>query len=336
MTPDLPPTLADIQAAAARIAPLAHRTPILSSTGLDELAGARLVFKCENFQRVGAFKFRGACNAVQQLSDDQLAQGVATHSSGNHAAALALAARLRGATAHIVMPAGAPPVKRAAVIALGGRVTTCPPTLVGREAALAEVVAATGATIIHPYNDHRVIAGQGTAALELLTEHPELDDLVAPVGGGGLLAGTALAAAGHHPRPRVLGAEPAGADDACRSLIAGRIVPQLDPRTIADGLRTSLGERTFPILQRHVAGIRLASEEGIRRALRLLLERLKVVVEPSAAVPLAAILEHPAEFAGRRVGIILSGGNLDLDAAPWRDPADGGQSVSAPAGSTFQ
>ncbi|HOB54150.1 MAG TPA: pyridoxal-phosphate dependent enzyme [Acidobacteriota bacterium] len=314
---ELTPQLADVRAAAERIRPYAHRTPVLTCAGLDALAGARLHFKCENLQKVGAFKFRGACNAVFSLSQEELRRGVATHSSGNHAAALALAARLRGATAHIVMPRTAPAVKQAAVAGYGGRIVFCEPTLAARESALAEVTAATGAVFIHPYNDPRVITGQGTAALELLADAPALDIVITPVGGGGLLSGTAIAASGAAPGIRVLAGEPAAADDACRSLQAGRILPSLDPVTVADGLRTSLGDRTFPIIRRLVERILTVSEDGIIRAMRLVWERMKIVVEPSAAVPLAAVLEHPEVFRDRRVGIILSGGNVDLDHLPW-------------------
>jgi len=320
---DLTPTPADVRAAAERIRPYAHRTPVLTCAGLDAIAGARLHFKCENLQKVGAFKFRGACNAVFSLPADELARGVATHSSGNHAAALALAARLRGTTAHIVMPRNAPAVKQAAVAGYGGRIVFCEPTLAAREAALAEVTAATGAVFIHPYNDLRVIAGQGTAALELLTDAPGLDMVIAPVGGGGLLSGTAIAAMGLSPGIRVLAGEPAAADDAFQSMQAGRIIPSRDPVTVADGLRTSLGDRTYPIIRRLVERILTVSEEGIIRAMRLVWERMKLVVEPSAAVPLAAILEHPEVFRDRRVGVIFSGGNVDLDHLPWGGRVDG-------------
>ncbi len=313
------PTLDDIQEAAARIRPFAHRTPVLTCGGLNRWVNAQLFFKCENFQKVGAFKFRGACNAVMSLPDDAARAGVATHSSGNHAAALALAARLRGTAAHIVMPENAPSVTRAAVEGYGGRIRFCAPTLAAREAALAEVVAATGAVFVHPYNDPRVIAGQGTAALELLEDVADLDAILAPVGGGGLLSGTALATAGLSPRTRVIGAEPAGADDAHRSLQEGRIVPSVNPRTIADGLLTSLGDLTFPIIESHVEAIVTVTEEGIVAAMRLIWERMKIIVEPSAAVPLAALLENALDLSGRRVGVILSGGNVDLARLPWRE-----------------
>jgi threonine dehydratase len=312
------PTLADVRAAAARIAPFARRTPVFTCAALDERLGARVFLKCENFQKVGAFKFRGACNAVFSLDPKAAARGVATHSSGNHAQALALAARLRVIPAHIVMPDNAPAVKKAAVAGYGGRITLCPPTLADRESTLGRVAAATGAEIIHPYNDDRVIAGQGTAALELLEEIPDLDAVLAPVGGGGLLSGTAIAAAGLKPGIRVIAAEPAGADDAYRSFRAGRIIPSAAPNTIADGLLTSLGDRTFPVIRELVEDIVTVSEEAIVAAMRFVWERVKLVIEPSSAVPVAALWEKKIDLSGLRVGIILSGGNVDLDRLPWQ------------------
>jgi threonine dehydratase len=314
---DRDPTLDDIRAAAARIAPHVHRTPVATCASIDALAGCALHFKCEHLQKVGAFKARGAANAVFSLTDDEAGRGVCTHSSGNHAAALARAARLRGVPAHIVMPSSAPPVKKAAVAGYGGLITECEPTLQARERTLAEVQRATGATFVHPYDDPRVIAGQGTVALELLEQAPGLDVVMAPVGGGGLASGTVLAVAALAPGTEVWGAEPAGADDAFRSLRDGRRHPSVAPRTIADGLLTALSERTFRILRGGLAGILTADDEDIVRAMRLLWERAKLLVEPSAAVPLAAVLAHPGRFAGRRVGIILSGGNVDLDGLPW-------------------
>ena len=311
------PTLADIQAAAARIKPYAHRTPVLTCTSLNRLVGAELFCKCENFQKVGAFKFRGACNAVFSLSEPEAQHGVATHSSGNHAAAVALAAQLRGIKAHIVMPDNAPAVKKAAVAGYGGTIVYCAPTLAAREATLERVVHETGATFIHPYNDARVIAGQGTAALEILTDVPDLDVLMAPVGGGGLLSGTALATTALAPATQVIAAEPEAADDAYRSLHEGRIIPALDPRAIADGLRTSLGELTFAIIQRHVHQIVTVSEAAISSAMRHVWERMKIVIEPSAAVPIGALLERKSDLTGKRIGVILSGGNVDLDRLPW-------------------
>jgi threonine dehydratase len=316
-SPPEAPTLADIEQAAERIRPYAHRTPVLTSASLNQRTGAELFFKCENFQKVGAFKFRGAANAVFSLSEAEAARGVATHSSGNHAQALALAARLRGIPAHIVMPENSPKVKVQAVQGYGGRIVFCRPTQAERERTLAEVVRETGAAFIHPYDNPKVIAGQATAARELLGEAPSLELLLAPVGGGGLASGTALAARYLSPATRVVAAEPAGADDACRSLREGRIVPSLDPRTVADGLRTSLGQLTFSILRALLAEVVTVSEEAIVAAMRLVWERMKILIEPSAAVPVAALLEGGLEARGLRVGVILSGGNLDLDALPW-------------------
>jgi len=312
-----PITLDDIVAAAGRIAPYAHRTAVLTSRGLDELTGASLFFKCENLQKVGAFKFRGATNAVQSLTDSEADRGVATHSSGNHAQALALAARDRGIKAYIVMPENAPRVKIDGVRGYGGEITFCKPTLAARESMLEEVVTRTGATVIHPYNDVRIVTGQATCARELIEDVDDLDIIMAPVGGGGLLSGTALAVSFLSPRSKVIAAEPEGADDAMRSFRKGKIVPSVDPRTIADGLLTSLGSVTFPIIKHHVHDILTVSEENIVIAMRHLMERLKAVVEPSGAVPMGAILQHREQFVSRRVGIIISGGNVDLDRLPW-------------------
>lgn len=310
-----PPEL--IAEAAARLRGRVHRTPVMGSRTLDALADARLLFKCENFQRVGAFKYRGACHAVLSLPPAALQRGVATHSSGNHAAALACVARECGVPAYVVMPSTAPPAKRRAVAGYGAQIFTCEPTLAAREAGLAEVVARTGATFVHPFNDPAVILGQGTAALELLEEAGALDCVVVPVGGGGLAAGTALAVAARSPSTRVVAAEPAGADDAFRSLRDGVIYPSLNPRTIADGLLTSLGELTFALLRRYRVQVVTVAEDAIVRAMRLVWERMKLVIEPSAAVPVAAVLEGGVAAAGERVGIILSGGNVNLDALPW-------------------
>lgn len=311
------PTLSDIRVAAERIRPYAHRTPVMTCESLNQRLGAQLFLKCENLQKVGAFKFRGACNAVFALSDAQAARGVATHSSGNHAQALALAARLRGIPAYIVMPSNAPGVKKAAVAGYGGQITFCEPTLAAREATLDQVVAATGATVVHPYNNLAVITGQGTAALELLNDVPNLDVIMTPVGGGGLLSGTALAATELSPSIRVIAAEPAGADDAFRSLAAGTILPSVNPKTIADGLLTSLGDLTFPIIQQRVEQIVTVSESAIVEAMRFVWERTKLIVEPSAVVPIAALWEGKIDLAGQRVGVILSGGNVDLARLPW-------------------
>ena len=310
-------SIEDIRQAATRIKGSVHRTPVLTCAAVDRLAGASLFFKCENFQKVGAFKIRGATNAVLSLSDKEAARGVATHSSGNHAQALALAARLRGVSAYIVMPEGAPAVKRAAVQGYGAEIITCEPTLQAREETLAAVVERTGAIFVHPYDNEYIIAGQGTAAVELLEEVPALDVVMAPVGGGGLLSGTALAVKALAPDVRVIAAEPAGADDAARSLAAGRIIPSIDPDTVADGLLTSLGERNFPIIREHVSAIWTVRDPDIIAAMRLIWERMKIIIEPSAAVCPAVVLARPDEVAGLRIGVILSGGNVDLDRLPW-------------------
>ena len=314
------PDLDTIRAAARRIEHHIHRTPVLTCEALDRLTGASLFFKCENFQKVGAFKFRGACNVVFSLDDESARRGVATHSSGNHAAALSLAARKRGIDAHIVMPRTAPPVKRAAVEGYGGRIVLCEPTLAARESTAREVVDRTGATFVHPYNDYGIIAGQATAALELLHDVPDLDMVLAPVGGGGLLSGTALTVAALAPSAPVVGGEPAGADDAFRSLRAGKIIPSIDPKTIADGLLTSLGDLTFPILRDHVSEIVVVDDAAIIDAMRLVWERMKIIIEPSAAVPLAAFRAIGKRVAAERVGIIFSGGNVQLEGLPWRNP----------------
>ncbi len=306
-----------VLAAAARIEGHVHRTPVLTCATLDRMAGASLFFKCENLQKVGAFKMRGAANAVLSLSPADAERGVATHSSGNHAQALACAARARGIPATIVMPSTAPEVKRAAVAGYGAAIVTCEPTLAAREAALREVVARTGATFIPPYDDDRIIAGQGTAALELADQAPGLDWVLCPVGGGGLLAGTAIAAQALLPGVRVVGAEPEGADDTARSLACGRRLPAENPRSVCDGLLTSVGERNFVVIQRRVHAIWTVSDDAVVAAMRLLFERMKLVVEPSGAIGLAAAFAHAGDLAGARVGIILSGGNVDLGRLPW-------------------
>lgn len=311
------PTPDDIRQAAERIRPYAHRTPVLTCATLNRMLETALFFKCENFQKIGAFKFRGACNTVMSLTAEEAGRGVATHSSGNHAQALALAAQIRGIAAHIVMPKNSPQVKKAAVAGYGAKITLCEPTLQSREETLEKVVAETGATFVHPYNDYRVIAGQGTAALELLEKIGDLDVVMTPVGGGGLLSGTALTVRYLSPRTRVIAGEPAGADDACRSLQAGHIIPSQNPQTIADGLLTSLGEKTFDIIQKHVEQIVTVNEENIVKAMRLIWERMKIIIEPSSAVPLGALFENPLDLKGKRVGIILTGGNVDLGKLPW-------------------
>ena len=315
--PELCAKLEDIQTAARRIAPYAHRTPVLHSSALNKILGADLSFKCENFQRVGAFKFRGACNAVVSLSADELKRGVVTHSSGNHAAALALSAKLAGTTAHIVMPSNAPAVKKAAVEGYGAKITFCEPTLEARESTLARVMEDEGRVLIHPYNDARIIAGQGTASLELLEEVSDLDVVMTPVGGGGLLSGTSIAVSESSPSTKVIGGEPLNADDAYRSMETGEIQPSVKPNTIADGLLTSLGELTFAIIHERCSGIVTVSENAIAEAMRLVWERMKVIIEPSAAVPVAALLEKRGEIPGERIGVIFSGGNVDLERLPW-------------------
>jgi threonine dehydratase len=310
--------LAAIRAAHARIRSHVHRTPVLTSRSLDAAAEATLFFKCENLQKVGAFKARGACNAVFSLDDAEARRGVVTHSSGNHGAAVAWAAARRGIPAWVVMPENSAEIKKAAVQGLGATVRFCAPTLEARDTTCAAVQAETGALLVHPYDDWRVIAGQGTATLELLEDIPDLDAVITPVGGGGLLSGTAVASRAIKPSIRVYGAEPAGADDAWRSLQSGHIVPQTDPRTIADGLRSSLGLKTFAVLSTLVDAIGTTSEEAIVRAMRLTWDKLKLIIEPSSAVPLAALLERKLPVAGLRVGIVISGGNVDLDRLPWQ------------------
>jgi threonine dehydratase len=311
-------TLAAIRDAHERIRDRIHRTPVLTSTTLDEQSGGKLFFKCENLQKGGAFKARGATNAVFSLTDAEAARGVATHSSGNHAAALSRAAKLRGIPAYIVMPNNAPQAKRAAVERLGGKIVFCEPNIPAREAAAAKVIAETGATLIHPFDNLRVMAGQGTATLELLEQAPDLDIIVGPVGGGGLISGTAVAATSLKPGIRVIGAEPAGADDASRSFKAGKLIPLTQANTIADGLRSSMSDRTFAEIRSHVADVVTVTEESIVAAMRAVWEVLKIVIEPSGAVSYAAIVEKRIDVRGKRVGIILTGGNLDLDRLPWQ------------------
>jgi threonine dehydratase len=306
-----------ITEARERIAGKVNLTPLFTSRTLDGLTGARLHFKCENLQKGGAFKARGATNAVFALSEREARRGVATHSSGNHGAALARAAALRGIRSYIVMPDNTAQAKRDAVARYGAEITWCAPTLAARESTVRQVLAATGATLVHPYDDLRVMAGQGTAAVELLEAVPNLDVLLCPVGGGGLLSGCAVAARTIKPDIRVIGVEPAGADDAARSLRAGSIVPVEHPDTIADGLRATIGERPFAEIRRLVAEIVTVTDEAIVRAMRQMWEVLKIVVEPSGAVPYAALLDAPPALRGRRIGIIVSGGNLDLDQLPW-------------------
>jgi threonine dehydratase len=311
------PAYTDVVEAHLLVKRFAHRTPILVSESINHITGGKIYFKCENFQKVGAFKFRGATNAVMSLSDEKSIRGVGTHSSGNHAAALALAARNRGVHAYVVMPENAPEIKKKAVAGYGAKVTFCSPTLEARESALANVIAETGATEIHPYDNFEVIAGQGTAAKELLEDESSLEIVLAPVGGGGLLAGSALSIRHLSPETRLIGCEPAGADDAYRSFKKGKIIPSVNPQTIADGLLTSLGERNFAIIKDSVDGIVTVSEKSIIRAMRLIWERMKIIIEPSSAVPLAAILERKVDVQNQKVGIIVSGGNLDLGNLPF-------------------
>ncbi len=306
----------DILVARSAIGPYIHMTPVLQSRGLDAMLGCSIFFKCENLQRAGAFKMRGATNAVLSIDQKQSDVSVATHSSGNHAQALSLAARNRGIRAYIVMPENAPSVKVSAVLAYGGQITFCKSTLQARESTLKQVIARTGALEIHPYNDYRIITGQSTVAAELFEQTDPPDFLLAPVGGGGLLSGSILATRYFSPRTKVIAAEPVMANDAWRSFTSGVFVPSENPQTIADGLRTSLGSLTFPIIMDGVHDILTVSEQGIKRAMFLIFERMKVVVEPSGAVPLAALMEHQHLFVGKRVGVILSGGNVDLKNLP--------------------
>lgn len=302
----------DIIDAYNRVSPFTHRTPVLTSSGIHTLAGCDLFFKCENFQKVGAFKMRGAMNAVLSLTDEELKKGIATHSSGNHAQAVALAAKRKGTKAFIVMPTTAPVIKKKAVLAYGGDITECAPTLESRESTLAAVVKKTGAVEVHPYNNEHVITGQATAAKELIEDVNDLDFIVTPVGGGGLISGTALTANYFSSSTQVIGGEPSGADDACRSLQSGKIEPS-QANSIADGLLSSLGTKTFPIIQEHVKEIITVTDEEIVIAMRLIWERMKIIVEPSAAVPLAAVLRNKKQFKDKRVGVILTGGNVDLE-----------------------
>ncbi|MDG6224136.1 MAG: pyridoxal-phosphate dependent enzyme [Candidatus Thermoplasmatota archaeon] len=314
------PTLEHIRAAHDRIRPHVHRTPVMTSGSIDSISGSSIFFKCENLQKVGAFKARGAVNAVMSLNENGAKKGVATHSSGNHAQALAYAASLRGIPCHIVMPRNAPLVKVEAVRGYGARIVFCEPTLAAREEALEEVVSRTKAAFIPPYDDPRIVAGQATAAIELFEDVQDLDAVMTPVGGGGLLSGTCLAAKYTSKRVAVIAAEPSGADDAYRSLARGRIVPSEDPNTICDGLLTSLGKLNFDIISRSVSRIVRVEDASTIKAMRLIMERLKIVVEPSACVTLGALLEGQEDLLGKRIGIILSGGNVDLSKLPWNDP----------------
>jgi len=310
------PVLNDILLAHKRISPYIHHTPVMTSTGINEMLGAEFYFKCENLQKVGAFKFRGATNAVLSLTPEELRHGVGTHSSGNHAAALALAARNAGVPAYIVMPATAPAIKKAAVESYGGIITYCEPTQAARESTMDRIQKETGCTFIHPYNRFEIIAGQGTAALEFLDSCPQLDAVMAPVGGGGLLSGTAIAAKSINPDISVWAGEPTNADDAFRSMQCGSIQPALPPNTIADGLLTSLGTLTYEAIHSNVDCIMLCPESFILEAMRLIWERMKIIIEPSSAVPLGALMANPGlGWKGKKIGIILSGGNCKLELA---------------------
>jgi threonine dehydratase len=311
------PALSDIQAAHERIKPFIHNTPVLTSQLLNGHFGCELFFKCENFQKVGAFKFRGATNAVLSLSSQERSMGVVTHSSGNHAAALALAARMNGVKANIVMPGNAPAVKKNAVAGYGASITFCKPTQQAREETTRMIMKESGATLIHPYDNFNVICGQGSAALELLEEENDLDVIIAPIGGGGLMSGTSIYTKGFSSNIQVIGAEPANADDAYRSFTTGKLMPSVNPLTIADGLLTSLSELTFSIIRSKVDAIYTVKEESIIECMLLVWERMKIIIEPSSATVLAVVKENPGVFRGRKAGLIISGGNVDFRNLPF-------------------
>lgn len=308
----------DIAAAHDRIRPHIHRTPVMKSDFLNQQVGCEVFFKCENFQKVGAFKARGACNAVFSLTPDQASKGVVTHSSGNHGAALAWAARKRGVSATVVVPENAPAPKKRAIEGFGAKIVFCAPTVQARESTTNELIAKHGFELVHPYDDDRVIAGQGTAAKELIEEIGHFDIVMSPTGGGGLLSGTSISVRHLLPGAKVFGGEPKGADDAYRSFTSGALVTEQTPKTICDGLRTTLSPRTLAIIRQNVDAIVTSEEATIVRAMRMIWETLKIIVEPSCCPPLAAILENPADFRGKRVGIILTGGNVDLEKLPWQ------------------
>jgi len=313
------PTLYDIQQAYSRLLPFINRTPILKSATINEMIGAEVFFKCENFQKTGSFKMRGAVSSVFSLTEDEVKNGICTHSSGNHAQAIAYAAKLRNVPAYIVMPEGASKAKVEAVKAYGGQITFCNPTLPERQAAVDQVIKDTNACFFHPFNDYRIIAGQATIAKAFFRQVEGLDIIMTPIGGGGLASGTALATHYLSKHTRVIGVEPDAADDARRSVEAGQLIPLTEaPNTVADGLRTSLGDKTFEIIKELVTQVTSVSEESIIKAMRLIWERLKIIIEPSCAVPFAALLENKVEdIKGKKIGIILTGGNIDLDALPW-------------------
>ena len=310
-------TLKEIELAHDRIRSFIHRTPILTNKSLNELSGASLYFKCENFQKVGAFKIRGATNTVEQLSQAEIEKGVATTSSGNHGAALSMAVTRRGGKTKVVMPNNTPKIKVNNVERNGGEVVWCEPEQSSRESVLADLVEQTGAIVVHPYNDERIVAGQGTCAKELMEDEPNLDMILCPVSGGGLLGGTLLSAKGINSDILVFGAEPSEADDAYRSLVKGKIVANVTIDTICDGLRAQIGTITFPIIQKHVDGIIRVTEEEIIEAMKMIWERMKIIVEPSSAITLGALLKNKDMLSNKRVGLILSGGNVDLNQLPW-------------------
>lgn len=311
------PEFDDVIAAHDRIRPYIHRTPVLTSSYLNQLTGAELFFKCENFQKAGAFKVRGACNAVFGLSDAEAAKGVATHSSGNHALSLSYAAGRRGIPCHVVMPRTAPQAKKDAVRGYGGQITECEPSTSSREAVFAEVQARTGAEFVHPYNDPRVIAGQGTCSRELMEQVEGLEAVIAPIGGGGMISGTCLTLSNIAPGVNIYAAEPKNADDAARSFRAGHIIADDAPETVADGLKVPLKDLTWHFVRNHVTDVLTAEEDEIIEAMKLTWKRMKIVIEASCAVPLATILKNPEVFRGKRVGVIITGGNVDLDSLPW-------------------
>jgi threonine dehydratase len=311
------PELSDIQSAHSRIKPFIHKTPVMSSQQLNKIFNCDLFFKCENFQKVGAFKFRGATNAVISLTSEEKSRGVVTHSSGNHAAALALAARMNGVKANIVMPDNAPLVKKNAVAGYGAEITFCKPTLQAREETTRSIMEKTGATLVHPYDNFNVICGQGTAALELLNEKGDLEMVIAPIGGGGLMSGTSTSVKGTNKDIQVFGAEPLNANDAFVSFTTGRLTPSVNPLTVADGLLTSLSELTFSIIRRNVDRIFTAKEDSIIYCMRLVWERMKIIIEPSSATVLAIIKENPDVFRGKKIGLIISGGNVDFSNLPF-------------------
>lgn len=311
------PTLESIKTAKERISKYSKQTPVLTSERINKIAGAKLYFKCENFQKTGSFKFRGALNAIMSLDLNELKKGVATHSSGNHAVALSYAANIYGAKALVAMPKSAPAIKAKTVEEYGGKIIFCEPSVEARVKTLKEIVESTGAREIHSSNDFRIIEGQGTATLELLSETPDLDLVLTPIGGGGLASGACLAGKAISPRVKIIGVEPEVADDALRSLKAGKIFPSTYPETIADGLRTSLGDKTFEILKKNIDDIVSVSETSIESAMKIIWERMKIVIEASSAVVLAAILDKKINCENKKVGLLLSGGNVDLNKLPW-------------------